>query len=63
VGKDNFSGIKFASIRQQLESKVLYMTLIAETVGRMFADIRDLKFYDEGAVGKRHLFTSAVSMR
>ncbi len=31
--------------------KVLYVTLIAETVGRMLLNIRGLKFYDEAAVG------------
>jgi len=42
-------------------SKVLYMTLIAETVGRMLLNIRDLKFYDEGAVGNGIFYVSGFN--
>src|ERR1700724_270742 len=42
-------------------SKVLYVTLIAETVGRMLLNIRDLKFYDEGAVGNGIFYVSGFN--
>jgi circadian clock protein KaiC len=42
-------------------SKVLYITLIAETVGRMLLNIRDLKFYDEGAVGNGIFYVSGFN--
>ncbi len=42
-------------------SQVLYMTLIAETVGRMLLNIRDLKFYDEGAVGNGIFYVSGFN--
>src|SRR3984957_5112371 len=42
-------------------SKVLYMTLIAETVGRMLLNIRDLKFYDEGVVGNGIFYVSGFN--
>jgi circadian clock protein KaiC len=42
-------------------SKVLYMTLIAETVGRMLLNIRDLKFYDEEAVGNGIFYVSGFN--
>src|SRR3984957_11035813 len=42
-------------------SKVLYMTLIAETVGRMLLNIRGLNFYDEGAVGNGIFYVSGFN--
>ncbi|HTY54272.1 MAG TPA: ATPase domain-containing protein [Candidatus Binataceae bacterium] len=42
-------------------NRVLYMTLIAETVGRMLLNIRDLKFYDEAAVGTGIFYVSAFN--
>jgi circadian clock protein KaiC len=42
-------------------SKVLYMTLIAETVSRMLLNIRDLKFYDEAAVGNGIFYVSGFN--
>jgi circadian clock protein KaiC len=42
-------------------SKVLYMTLIAETVGRMLLNIRGLKFYDEEAVGNGIVYVSGFN--
>ena len=42
-------------------SQVLYMTLIAETVGRMLLNIRDLKFYEEGAVGNGIFYVSGFN--
>lgn len=42
-------------------SKVLYMTLIAETVGRMLLNIRGLKFYDEEAVGNGIFYVSGFN--
>ena len=50
VGK-TILGNQICFNQAQAGSKVLYVTLIAETVGRMLLNIRDLKFYDEGAVG------------
>jgi circadian clock protein KaiC len=42
-------------------SKVLYVTLIAETVSRMLLNIRDLSFYDEAAVGNGIFYVSGFS--
>jgi len=42
-------------------SKVLYMTLIAETVGRMLLNIRGLKFYDEAVVGNNIFYVSGFN--
>lgn len=42
-------------------SKVLYVTLIAETVGRMLLNIRDLKFYDEATVGNGIFYVSGYN--
>src|SRR5882762_6703739 len=42
-------------------SKVLYITLIAETVSRMLLNIRDLKFYDEAVVGNAILYVSGFN--
>lgn len=42
-------------------SKVLYVTLIAETVGRMLLNIRDLKFFDEAAVGNGIFYVSGYN--
>ncbi len=42
-------------------SKVLYMTLIAETVGRMLLNIRGLKFYEETVVGNNIFYVSGFN--
>jgi len=41
--------------------KVLYVTLIAETVSRMLLNIRGLKFYDEDAVGSGIFYLSGFN--
>jgi circadian clock protein KaiC len=42
-------------------SKVLYITLIAETVSRMLLNIRDLKFYNDAAVGNGIFYVSGFT--
>lgn len=42
-------------------SKVLYVTLIAETVGRMLLNIKGLSFYEEGAVGNGIFYVSGFN--
>jgi circadian clock protein KaiC len=42
-------------------SKVLYVTLIAETVGRMLLNIKGLSFYDEAAVGNGIYYVSGFN--
>jgi circadian clock protein KaiC len=42
-------------------SRVLYVTLIAETVGRMLLNIRGLKFFDEAAVGNGIFYVSGFN--
>lgn len=42
-------------------SKVLYVTLIAETVGRMLLNIRELKFFDEAMVGNGIFYVSGYN--
>jgi circadian clock protein KaiC len=42
-------------------SKVLYVTLIAETVGRMLLNIRGLKFFDEAVVGSGIFYVSGYN--
>jgi circadian clock protein KaiC len=42
-------------------SKVLYVTLIAETVGRMLLNIKGLSFYDEAAVGNGIFYVSGFN--
>src|SRR5580700_3096098 len=42
-------------------SKVLYVTLIAETVGRMLLNIKGLTFYDEEIVGNGILYVSGFN--
>ena len=42
-------------------SKVLYITLIAETVGRMLLNIKGLGFYDEGMVGDGIFYVSGFN--
>src|ERR1700692_773533 len=42
-------------------SQILYVTLIAETVGRMLLNIAGLKFYDEGAIGNGILYVSGFN--
>ncbi|MHB8384099.1 MAG: ATPase domain-containing protein [Candidatus Binataceae bacterium] len=42
-------------------SKVLYVTLIAETVARMLLNIKGLNFYDEAAVGNAIFYVSGFN--
>ncbi len=42
-------------------SRVLYVTLIAETVGRMLLNIRGLKFFDEAVVGNGIFYVSGYN--
>src|SRR6202162_3763487 len=42
-------------------SKVLYVTLIAETVSRMLLNIRGLRFFDEAAVGAGIFYVSGFN--
>ena len=42
-------------------SKVLYVTLIAETVGRMLLSIKRLSFYEEGVVGNGIFYVSGFN--
>jgi len=42
-------------------NKVLYVTLIAETVGRMLLNIKGLSFYDEVAVGNGIFYVSGFN--
>jgi circadian clock protein KaiC len=42
-------------------SKVLYVTLIAETVGRMLLNIKGLSFYEEAAVGNGIFYVSGFN--
>jgi circadian clock protein KaiC len=60
VGK-TILGNQICFNQAQAGSKVLYVTLIAETVGRMLLNIRDLKFYDEGAVGNGIFYVSGFN--
>jgi circadian clock protein KaiC len=41
--------------------QVLYVTLIAETVGRMLLNLRNLSFYDDGAIGVGIVYLSGFS--
>lgn len=42
-------------------NRVLYVTLIAETVGRMLLNIRNMSFFDETGVGAAILYISAFN--
>src|SRR6202040_445234 len=43
-------------------SEVLYVTLIAETVGRMLLNIKGLSFYDEAAVSNTIYYVSGFNV-
>lgn len=42
-------------------SRILYVTLIAETVGRMLLNLAALKFYDDAAIGNGILYVSGFN--
>jgi len=60
TGKTIF-GNQFCFNQAKAGEQVLYVTLIAETVGRMLLNIRNLSFYEDAAIGVGIVYLSGFS--